>query len=85
MNFRLISLWWKCDAIGSQPHRTKRGRSQNRKAAPRIAVRRRVAPPPKPSGQFPPCSMEHECVIDKLRSSEALCVHHHLMRINALT
>ncbi len=28
--------------------------------------------------------MEHECVIDKLRSSEALCVHHHVVRINAL-
>src|SRR5260370_42556082 len=29
--------------------------------------------------------MEHECVIDKFRSSEALCVHHLLKRINALT
>ena len=39
----------------------------------------------KPSGQFPHCSMEHECVIDKFRSSEALCIHHHLMWINTLT
>jgi hypothetical protein len=29
--------------------------------------------------------MEDECVIGKLRNREALCVYHHLKRINALT